>query len=42
MGQLLQSKIVNLQSKIEIDISHLAKGMYFLKVGNQVVKFVKE
>ena len=41
MGQLLQSKIVNLQSKIEIDISHLAKGMYFLKVGNKVVRFVK-
>jgi hypothetical protein len=25
-----------------IDVSHLAKGMYFLKVGNKVVKFVKE
>ena len=42
MGQLLQSKIVNLQSKIEIDVSHLANGMYYLKVGNRVVKFVKE
>jgi hypothetical protein len=29
-------------SEITIDVSHLAKGMYFLKVGNQVVKFVKE
>ena len=42
VGQLLQSKIVNQQSKIEIDVSHLAKGVYFLKVGNQVVRFVKE
>ena len=25
-----------------IDVQHLAKGMYFLKVGNQVVRFVKE
>jgi len=25
-----------------IDISHLASGMYFLKVNNQVVKFMKE
>ena len=42
VGQLLQSKIVNLQSKIQIDISHLANGMYFLKIDNRVVKFVKE
>jgi hypothetical protein len=28
--------------EIVIDISHLAKGMYFLKVGNTVVRFVKE
>jgi len=25
-----------------IDVSHLASGMYFLKIGNQVVRFVKE
>jgi hypothetical protein len=25
-----------------IDVSHLAKGMYFLKTGNKTVKFVKE
>ena len=42
VGCLLQSKIVNLQSKIEIDISHLAAGLYFLKVGNKVIKIVKE
>ena len=29
-------------SKITIDVSHLANGMYFLKVDNKVVKFVKE
>ena len=42
MGQLLQSKTVNLQSEIVIDVSHLASGMYYLKVDNKVVKFVKE
>ena len=41
-GQLLQSTIVNPQSEITIDVSHLASGMYFLKAGNKVVKFVKE
>jgi hypothetical protein len=25
-----------------IDVSHLAKGMYFLKIGNKVVRFGKE
>ena len=42
VGQLLQSKIVNLQSETVIDVSHLASGMYFLKVDNKVVRFVKE
>ena len=42
LGQKLQSKIVNLQSKIVIDISPLASGIYFLKVDNQVIKFIKE
>ena len=41
MGQLLQSKIVNLKSKIEFDISHLATGIYFLRVDNRVVKVIK-
>ena len=27
---------------ITIDISHLASGMYFLKVGNKTARFVKE
>jgi hypothetical protein len=42
MGQMVQSKIVNLQSEIVIDVSHLANGMYFLKVDGKVVRFVKE
>ena len=42
VGTLLQSKIVNLQSEIVIDISHLAAGLYFLKVDNKVIKVVKE
>ena len=40
VGRLLQSTIVNLQSEITIDISHLANGMYYLKVGNETVRFV--
>ena len=42
MGQKLQSTIVNLQSKIAIDVSNLASGMYYLKINNQITKFVKE
>jgi hypothetical protein len=43
VGQKLnnyQLSIVNCQ--LIIDISHLAAGMYFLKVGNQTARFVKE
>ena len=29
-------------NNIIIDISHLANGIYFLKIGNQVTKFIKE
>jgi hypothetical protein len=42
VGKLQQSKIVNLQSEISIDISHLANGLYFLKVGDKTVKVIKE
>ena len=43
VGQVvLQSKIVNLQSKIEIDISHLSAGLYFLKIDGKTFKVVKE
>ena len=42
VGRKIQSKIVNLKSKITIDISHLPNGMYYLKIDNHVVKFVKE
>ena len=30
------------ENEIVIDISHLAKGMYYLKVGEKTVRFVKE
>jgi len=43
IGRILnnyQLSIVNYQ--LIIDVSHLAKGMYYLKVGNQVTKFIKE
>ena len=39
-GRFLQSTIVNQQS-ITIDITHLANGMYYLKIDNVVVKIVK-
>ena len=39
-GKLLQSTIVNQQSII-LDITHLAKGMYYLKIDNVVVKIIK-
>ena len=46
VGQLLYqiNKSTNKQinNEISIDVSHLASGMYFLKVGNKVVRFVKE
>ena len=43
VGQKLNSyqfSIVNCQ--LIIDVSHLANGMYYLKVGNKTVRFVKE
>jgi hypothetical protein len=33
---------VTLTTSMTDDVSHLANGMYFLKVDNKVVKFVKE
>ena len=42
VGNLLQSKIVNLQSEIEVDISHFPAGLYFLKVDGKVLKVVKK
>ncbi|MDR1792263.1 MAG: T9SS type A sorting domain-containing protein, partial [Bacteroidales bacterium] len=40
LGRVQQSTIVNQQSEIIIDVSHLAKGMYFIKIGNWRGKFV--
>ena len=42
MGRLLQSKIVNQKSKIELDISHLSSGIYFLRIDEKTVKVVKQ
>ena len=42
VGKKIQSKIVNLKSKIELDISHLANGIYFLRVDGKMVKVVKQ
>jgi len=42
VGKKLVSQFTFHNSHIEIDISHLANGMYFLKVAGKMVKFVKE
>ncbi|MDR1792268.1 MAG: T9SS type A sorting domain-containing protein, partial [Bacteroidales bacterium] len=40
LGRVQKSTIINQQSEIIIDVSHLAKGMYFIKIGNWRGKFV--
>ncbi|MEP7169045.1 MAG: T9SS type A sorting domain-containing protein [Bacteroidota bacterium] len=40
--EVFKSNIYNLTSTIEINISFLSPGIYFLKAGNEVKKFVKE
>ena len=42
VGKLVLSHPSALSPETIIDISHLAKGMYFLKIGNKTAKFVKE
>jgi len=42
MGRLLQSKIVNLQSEIVIDISHLSIGVYFLRISTEAGEVVRK
>jgi hypothetical protein len=41
LGRILQSTVANQQqSEIIIDVSHLTKGMYFVRIGNWRGKFV--
>jgi hypothetical protein len=49
VGRLLQSKIINSpfeedrgMSEITIDVSRLASGMYYLKIADKTLKFIKE
>ena len=43
VGQVVfMSQLSKLSPEITIDISHLANGLYFLKVGGKMVKIVKE
>ncbi|MDR1792024.1 MAG: T9SS type A sorting domain-containing protein [Bacteroidales bacterium] len=42
LGRVQQSSIVNQQSEIILDVSHLSQGMYFIKIGNWRGKFVKQ
>ena len=42
VGQKLNNyQLSTVNSQFVIDVSHLANGMYYLRVGNKVVKFVK-
>jgi len=41
VGKLQKAECKMQNGKIEIDISHLAKGMYFLKIDGKTVKVVK-
>ena len=42
VGKLQESRISEIgKSEIEIDISHLANGLYFLKVDNRMYKIIK-
>ena len=41
MGQTLQQGLINAENQ-QIDISNLPNGMYFISVGDQTVKFVKQ
>ena len=41
-GELAPSLLERAGGEVIIDISHLANGMYYLKVGNKTARFVKE
>jgi type IX secretion system substrate protein len=40
LGEIVLQK--NAEGKVELDVSFLSAGIYFIKVGNEVRKFVKE
>jgi hypothetical protein len=40
VGEIVLQKSV--KGKIELDVSFLATGIYFIRVGSEVKKFVKE
>ncbi|MDR1792541.1 MAG: C10 family peptidase [Bacteroidales bacterium] len=42
LGRVQQTSIINQQSEIILDISHLPQGMYFIKIGKYRGKFVKQ
>ncbi|MFI5219242.1 MAG: T9SS type A sorting domain-containing protein [Bacteroidia bacterium] len=42
LGETIMEKNFNAQGKFELDISSLPSGIYFIKAGSQVGKFVKE
>ncbi len=40
--QVMVNEVVGNEDHIQLDISSLSKGMYFVKIGNHTAKFVKE
>jgi surface protein len=42
LGQLLFTKDINPHTQTELDVSHLAKGIYYLRVGHVVAKVIVE
>ena len=40
--QIMTKAVVGNEDYIQLDISSLSKGMYFVKIGNHTAKFVKE
>jgi hypothetical protein len=41
-GKILQSEIVNLQSEIVIDISHLSVGIYFVRISTETGEIMRK
>ena len=44
LGEIVLKKQVknNTKGKVELDVSFLSSGIYFVRVGNEVRKFVKQ
>ncbi|MFO0320795.1 MAG: T9SS type A sorting domain-containing protein [Bacteroidota bacterium] len=41
-GQIILKEQISNETQIDLDTSHLSNGFYFIKVGKQIEKFIKE